>query len=78
VDTVVTAVGAAGELSPLQLSQAVGAQYWGPGRFRAAVRSAVASGRIRRLGRNRLAAAKPVADLRSAGRDRAQYKKRLG
>jgi MFS family permease len=57
VDAVVAAVAAAGVMSPLQLSRRVGAQFWGPGRFRTAVRSALASGRIRRLGPNRLAAA---------------------
>ncbi len=64
------AMDAAGQMSPLQLSRAVGAQFWGPGRFRTAVRSALASGRIRRLGRNRLAAATDVAGVPAGGRDR--------
>jgi MFS family permease len=56
VDAIVDTLRTSGPLSALQLSRAVGAKYWGPGRFRTAVRSALASGRIRRLGRNHLAA----------------------
>ena len=33
------------------LADAVGARYWGPGRFGAALREAVAEGRVRRLSR---------------------------
>jgi MFS family permease len=36
-----------------ELAQLVGARHWGPGRFAAALREAVESGRARRLGRNR-------------------------
>ena len=35
-----------------QLAERVGARYWGPGRFRAALRAAVADGAVRRVGRN--------------------------
>ena len=36
-----------------ELAQLVGARFWGPGRFPAALREAVLSGRARRLGRTR-------------------------
>jgi MFS family permease len=67
VDAIVDMVSSAGPMSPLQLSRAVRAQYWGPGRFRMAVRSAMAAGRIRRVGRNRLAAASQTTDVPAAG-----------
>jgi MFS family permease len=35
-----------------ELARAVGARYWGPGRFRAALRESVEEGRARRLSRN--------------------------
>jgi MFS family permease len=63
VDAIVDTLSSSGPLSPLELSRAVSAQYWGPGRFRMAARSAIASGRIRRVGRNRLAAASQPADV---------------
>lgn len=59
-----------------QLSARLGARYWGPGRLREAVRSGVASGRIRRVGRARYAAASSgatqpsVPDDPSAASDR--------
>jgi MFS family permease len=36
-----------------ELARLVGARYWGPGRFAAALREAVLSGRVRRIGRTR-------------------------
>ena len=41
-----------GEIDRAELAKAVGARYWGPGRFRAALREAVEEGRARRLARN--------------------------
>jgi MFS family permease len=44
------------EKEPLErreLAQRVGARFWGPGRFPAALREAVESGRVRRVSRNR-------------------------
>jgi MFS family permease len=62
IDAIVAALDRTSPQSPLRLSRSVTAQYWGPGRFRTAVRSALASGRIRRVGRNNLAAAsRPLA-----------------
>jgi MFS family permease len=40
-----------------ELAQRVGARFWGPGRFQAALREAVESGRARRVSRNRFGAA---------------------
>jgi MFS family permease len=56
VDALVGTLTDQGPRSAIELSRRVGARYWGPGRFRAAVRSGVAAGRIRRVGRNRYAA----------------------
>jgi MFS family permease len=39
-----------------ELARLVGARFWGPGRFPAALRAAVASGHARRVSRNRFAA----------------------
>ncbi len=45
-----------GELSRDELGRRVGARYWGPGRFRAALREAVAEGTARRVSRSSYAA----------------------
>jgi hypothetical protein len=47
------------------LSRLVGARYWGPGRFRAALREAVADGRARRLSRSAYGPPPPDDDNRS-------------
>jgi hypothetical protein len=41
-----------GALSRDELARRVGARYWGPGRFRAALAEGLAEGRIRRAGRS--------------------------
>jgi MFS family permease len=41
-----------GTISRDELAKAVGGRYWGPGRFRAALREAVDEGRARRVARN--------------------------
>jgi MFS family permease len=46
-----------GELGREDLAKRIGARYWGPGRFRAALREAVREGRIRRVSRSRYALA---------------------
>jgi MFS family permease len=56
VEAIIAALDERSPQSALQLSRSVGARFWGPGRFRDAVRSALASGQVRRAGRNRLAA----------------------
>jgi MFS family permease len=50
-----------GELDRRQLAQRVGARYWGPGRFRAALRGAVGDGVARRIGRDRYASTRATA-----------------
>ena len=44
-----------------ELARRVGARYWGPGRFRAALREAVAEGRVKPLRRDQYA---PVTGTR--------------
>ena len=56
VDVIVEALQRKGSQTLLELRRAATARYWGPGRFRAALRSGLASGRIRRVGRGRFAA----------------------
>jgi MFS family permease len=46
-----------GPMTRDELARGVGARFWGPGRFSAALREAVLSGRARRLDRRRFAAA---------------------
>ena len=50
-----------GELDRRQLAERVGARYWGPGRFRAALREAVSDGVARRVGRERYASTRATA-----------------
>jgi hypothetical protein len=40
-----------GQMSREELARLVGARYWGPGRFRAALREAVSEGGARRISR---------------------------
>jgi len=50
-----------GELDRRELAERVGARFWGPGRFRAALRGAVADGVARRAGRDRYASTRATA-----------------
>jgi MFS family permease len=50
-----------GELDRRELAERVGARYWGPGRFRAALRQAVSDGVARRVGRDRYASTRATA-----------------
>jgi MFS family permease len=51
-----------GELSRRELEERIGARYWGPGRFRSALRGAISDGVARRTGSDRYASARqPVA-----------------
>jgi hypothetical protein len=45
-----------GELGRDELARRIGARYWGPGRFRSALREAIAEGAARRVSRSRYAA----------------------
>jgi MFS family permease len=56
VDAIVRALEQDGPQPPVRIARNVGARYWGPGRFWAAMRSGLASGRVRRVGRGRYAA----------------------
>ncbi|HTZ10131.1 MAG TPA: MFS transporter, partial [Acidimicrobiales bacterium] len=56
VDALVRHLRDGGPATGAVLGRAVGARFWGPGRFRAALRSGLASGRIRRIGPGRYAA----------------------
>jgi MFS family permease len=53
VEAIGRTVDEGGPVSREELFRSVGARRWGPGRFRRAVDEAVATGRIRRAGRNR-------------------------
>ncbi|HUI03569.1 MAG TPA: MFS transporter [Acidimicrobiales bacterium] len=57
VDALVHQLAERGPQTQAQLARLVAARHWGPGRLRAALRSGVASGRIRRLGHGAFAAA---------------------
>jgi MFS family permease len=49
-----------GPTSSRELARLVGARYWGPGRFRRALREALTKGRARRVSRDRYAPAEPA------------------
>jgi MFS family permease len=57
-----------GPLTRSGLAQAVGARYWGPGRFRRALNRAIASGKVRSRGRLFEPADEPVSGRRAASR----------
>ncbi len=56
-----------GDLDRRQLAERVGARYWGPGRFRAALRGAVSDGSVRRVGRERYASTRATAGSSAPG-----------
>ena len=55
VDVLVNLLGRAGPMTTAALARAAAARLWGPGRFRDALRSGLASGRIRRVARGMVA-----------------------
>jgi MFS family permease len=57
IDIIVRALQDHGELGRDELARQIAARYWGPGRFRSALRAAVAEGAVRRVSRSRYAAA---------------------
>ena len=62
VEQLIRAVNDLGPVSRRRLYDAVGARYWGPGRFRRALRAALVTGRLRSAGGGRYApAANPQA-----------------
>jgi hypothetical protein len=50
-----------GELSQRELGERIGARYWGPGRYRAALRGAVSDGVVRRVSGDRYASSRQPA-----------------
>jgi MFS family permease len=52
-----------GELSRTELAERIGARFWGPGRFRAALRGALSDGVIRRVGGERYASIRQPAGV---------------
>jgi MFS family permease len=56
IERIENALAEQGPMDRAELARAVGARFWGPGRFAAALREAVGSGRVRRLDRRRFAA----------------------
>jgi MFS family permease len=56
IETIARALDERGPTDRVELETLVGARYWGPGRFRAALREAEAEGRVRRLSRTTWAA----------------------
>jgi hypothetical protein len=54
VELLARAVGDVGATTARGLAHLVGARYWGPGRYRRALRAAERQGRIRRIGRGPL------------------------
>ncbi len=63
VESLVAALEQTGPQSGTQLAQATAARFWGPGRLRHALRSGIASGRIRRVGRDSYVAGRsPVSN----------------
>jgi hypothetical protein len=63
VDALAAMLEAEGPLTAPDLARRAGARFWGPGRFRAAVRWGLASERICRQGRGRYAAARTTEGL---------------
>lgn len=59
VDRLVAALEQRSPRTQAELARTTSARLWGPGRLRQALRSGVASGRIRRVGYDRYAAARP-------------------
>jgi uncharacterized protein YcaQ len=53
VESIVRALETHGPQRREDIGRLVGARYWGPSRFTAALRAALAQGRVRRAGRNR-------------------------
>jgi MFS family permease len=66
VDAITRALSERGQMSREELAQAVGARYWGPGRFRSALREAMADGAARRVSRTAIAAG-AAADEKRGG-----------
>jgi len=62
IESIASALKERGELTRGQLRDLVGARYWAPGRFSAALREAEQEGRLRRPSRSTYAPAPDPAD----------------
>ena len=71
IDQIVAALADESPLTSVALARQVGAKFWGPGRFRTAMRAALASGRVRRVGKNHYAAAAAVSESAASTRERS-------
>jgi hypothetical protein len=57
IDIIARALADRGELRRRELGEIIGCKYWGPGRFRGALKDALEQGRIERVGFGRYAPA---------------------
>ncbi len=64
IETITRAVEDQGEMPVQALEEAVAAKYWGPGRFRGALKEAIREQRVQKVARNRIA---PVDGHRPQG-----------
>jgi MFS family permease len=69
IDMIGRALEEHGAIERRELARVVGARYWGPGRFRAALREALADGRARHVGRSTYG---PPGAAQDAGRERSR------
>jgi hypothetical protein len=69
IDMIGRALEEHGAIERRELARVVGARYWGPGRFRAALREALADGRARHVGRSTYG---PPEAAQDAGRERSR------
>ncbi len=67
IDAIANALAGQGVADRRELARLVGARYWGPGRFRSALREALVEGRIRRAGRSGYAPVESGDGSREAG-----------
>jgi MFS family permease len=70
VEIIERALAERGNANRRELARRVGGRYWGPGRFRGALREAVVEGRVKRLRRDQYAPVSRVAEQLRATRDR--------
>jgi MFS family permease len=72
VEIIERALAEKGSANRRELTRRVGGRYWGPGRFRGALREAVTEGRVKRLRRDQYAPVSRVAEQLGADEDRDQ------
>jgi hypothetical protein len=59
IEIIERALNEQGSANRKELARRVGSRYWGPGRFRGALREAVVEGRVRRLRHDQYAPKEP-------------------